>query len=330
MKKLNRTVSVLLAVVIMLSVTPLVGLTGNALSQSRFVNPNGGIWNGSMQTQSFKQNYNTTKTIPVPTRTGYCFTRWTQSGTNGSLSSASTAATYIYGANNNVTETITAQWQANSYIAALDPAGGVCTIPAITVYMDEPFGVLPVPVREGFTFAGWFMDDMQITENTLFTAAENGTLTAHWTKDYVSPVLVTNATAVLDEERGFFVRPSARCTETALREQYFTVSGDGHLEIESDGSIGTGTRVKLVNDQTGEVDAVYTIVIFGDVSGDGAINSTDVTEIRTVAAKLAGYAPDSAQLLAADVTHDGLINSTDVTEIRMASAKLQTIAQSLA
>ena len=79
------------------------------------VNPNGGSWNNSTTTQSFTQNYNTTKSIPIPTKTGYTFTTWTRSGTNGSMSSLTGSATYTFGASNGVTDTLTAEWKINNY-----------------------------------------------------------------------------------------------------------------------------------------------------------------------------------------------------------------------
>lgn len=79
------------------------------------VNPNGGIWNGFTATQSYTQNYNTTKSIPVPTRTGYTFTGWTRTNTYGSMTSLTAAATYTFGATNNVTDTLTAKWKPNIY-----------------------------------------------------------------------------------------------------------------------------------------------------------------------------------------------------------------------
>lgn len=44
------------------------------------VNPNGGSWNGSTSAQTIGQNYNTTKDIPEPTRNGYNFVGWTETG----------------------------------------------------------------------------------------------------------------------------------------------------------------------------------------------------------------------------------------------------------
>ena len=58
------------------------------------VNPNGGLWNGSSSSQNIAQNYNTTKSIPVPTRTGYTFLRWDLKG-NGTLNNRITSDPYF-------------------------------------------------------------------------------------------------------------------------------------------------------------------------------------------------------------------------------------------
>ena len=58
------------------------------------VNPNGGSWNGSSSSQNIPQNYNTTKSIPVPTRTGYTFLRWDLKG-SGTLNNRITSDPYF-------------------------------------------------------------------------------------------------------------------------------------------------------------------------------------------------------------------------------------------
>ena len=58
------------------------------------VNPNGGLWNGSSSSQNIAQNYNTTKSIQVPTRTGYTFLRWDLKG-SGTLNNRITSDPYF-------------------------------------------------------------------------------------------------------------------------------------------------------------------------------------------------------------------------------------------
>lgn len=85
----------------------------NYYSSTLTINPNGGSWNGSTNTQSFTQNRGTTKSIPNPTKTGYTFTGWTKSSafTAGSLN----GTTFTFGSSNGGTGTLTANWNINQY-----------------------------------------------------------------------------------------------------------------------------------------------------------------------------------------------------------------------
>mgnify|MGYP004453741117 CR=1 FL=1 len=78
------------------------------------IDPNGGTWNNKTTIQNFKQNYNTTKSIPNPTRTGYTFTGWTKSNpfTVGNLS----GTTFTFGSTSGGAGTLTAGWKINSYL----------------------------------------------------------------------------------------------------------------------------------------------------------------------------------------------------------------------
>ena len=106
------------------------------------VNPNGGTWSSSTETQVFSAQCTKTKSISNPTRTGYTFTGWTVSqGTyaHGSINrntSGSTinsaGCTFTYGgtssaatttANNQMT-TLKANWSVNSYtVTCIDVIG---------------------------------------------------------------------------------------------------------------------------------------------------------------------------------------------------------------
>ena len=95
---------------------------------------------------------------------------------------------------------------------------------------------------------------------------------------------------------------------------------DGSVVAE-EGAIGTGTVLRLL-DVNRDVIAEYTVVIAGDLNGDGMVNSTDVTDLRCVNARLHDLEPGTAAFLAADVNGDGMLNSSDVTTLRMMAAKL--------
>ncbi len=121
------------------------------------VNPNSGTWNGYTTTQSYTQNYNTTKSIPVPTRTGYTFSNWTRSNTYGTMSSTTAAATYTFGATNGVTDTITASWTANTYTVVYDGNGntGGSTASSSHTYGTAKALTANGYTKTGYTFSGW-------------------------------------------------------------------------------------------------------------------------------------------------------------------------------
>ena len=79
------------------------------------IDPNGGVWNSNTTAQTFTQEYNTSIEIDIPTREGYTFIGWSRSGNYGSITSLTSKATYTFGPHDNVTETLTARWDAIKY-----------------------------------------------------------------------------------------------------------------------------------------------------------------------------------------------------------------------
>jgi len=80
-------------------------------------------------------------------------------------------------------------------------------------------------------------------------------------------------------------------------------------EILSEGKITTGTSVVL-QDKSGLPVIEYQVVIRGDVSGDGKINSADALGIQRHIVE--SRVMEGAYLEAADINQDGRVNSLDV------------------
>ena len=94
-----------------------------------------------------------------------------------------TASTVCYATEN---FTMYARWTAlASYTVTLNPNGGTCSTPNITVYYSQTYGTLPTPTRTGYTFAGWWTTKetggKQVTKDTVCKATGNFTLYARWT-----------------------------------------------------------------------------------------------------------------------------------------------------
>lgn len=93
---------------------------------------------------------------------------------------------------------------------------------------------------------------------------------------------------------------------------------------ETENGFGTGTKVEVV-DKSGEVIDTYTIVIFGDVNGDGVVDGQDSTFIWMLI-----WVPSeetTAYTLAADVNKDGVIDATDAEIVEQVGVMNGTVAQ---
>ncbi len=63
-----------------------------------------------------------------------------------------------------------------------DPAKGSVAVSSREAVSGQPLGTLPRPVRAGFSFEGWYLDGVQVSEETLLTSTEDVRLVARWAK----------------------------------------------------------------------------------------------------------------------------------------------------
>ncbi|MHB1452908.1 MAG: dockerin type I domain-containing protein [Saccharofermentanales bacterium] len=101
------------------------------------------------------------------------------------------------------------------------------------------------------------------------------------------------------------------------------VFGRDGAEITGAVTVGTGSIVKLF--YKGVVFEEYMVVVYGDLNGEGKVNSTDLTILRSHILKSKSIA--SAYLAAADVNQDGKVNSTDLTIMKRHILRIKTISQ---
>ena len=101
-------------------------------------------------------------------------------------------------------------------------------------------------------------------------------------------------------------------------EDYINVN-NGSYEIVANSSgvtNGTGATVNVKN-ASGTVVDTYTVIIFGDVNGDGSVTATDaaIVEVATVGGTIEGVANN----FAVDINGDGGITPTDSATIKVAT-----------
>lgn len=124
-----------------------------------------------------------------------------------------------------------------------------------------------------------------------------------------TPELVAKAgtAGVVDSDRGYVYGVTSGTTAA----DYFEATNGGTLEWAAgtaSSENGTGATVTL-KDATGAVVSTYTLIIFGDLNGDGNVDSTDSAVIMQ---KVAGTATlTDLQTFAGDLNADGNSDSTD-------------------
>ena len=110
---------------------------------------------------------------------------------------------------------------------------------------------------------------------------------------------------------------------------YVAASADGcEVKVTKSGDkIGTGTLVEIYKD--GYLVDAYTVVIFGDVDGDGWYDAQDAFIVSLIAnGLLTREQTGEAKYLAADCNHDGEINASDVEILQNAGLLLSDVDQS--
>ena len=127
-------------------------------------------------------------------------------------------------------------------------------------------------------------------------------------------ILTDTASYTLDEK--LLKNVTADTTVQTLLTQFKNVSltvldKDGNPLTGSD-TVGTGATVNLYNGSK-LVDCV-TVVVLGDVDGNGHVDTTDYVRIKSVV--LSAFALSQAETFAADVDNSGTVNTTDYMRIK--------------
>ena len=114
--------------------------------------------------------YDSTFTLPTPTRPGYTFNGWYSGETKIE------SGTWNYTSN----LSLTPSWTATTYSITLDANGGTVDSTSQSVTYGSAF-TLPTPTREGYTFNGWYNNNNTKVEDGTWSYATDVALVASWT-----------------------------------------------------------------------------------------------------------------------------------------------------
>lgn len=196
--------------------------------------------------------------------------------------------------------------------------GGTGTVPVTQTGYTGDMAVLPGQadiVKQGYHFLGWAESaSASVPLSSFMMAAENQTLYAVWSKIPTLSAL-SGSTAIIDLQTGFIFGLEPDMTQADFENKFISISGNGRLAytLPESGSLGTGTKVSLIDNITGITQCTYTIVIYGDVNGDGSIDGIDAGRIVDYENYVIVWAPitQAAYIKAGDLNGDGQVDGID-------------------
>jgi len=122
------------------------------------------------------------------------------------------------------------------------------------------------------------------------------------------------STAIINQSNHLIYGLEASISKTDFENIFVRINGNGRLVYTPDSeSLGTGAKVELVNNTTDAIIGTYFIVIFGDVNGDGSIDSIDAGVAVDFENYIISWDPTKATALneAGDVNGDDSVDSID-------------------
>lgn len=133
---------------------------------------------GTTEEKSITVLYGTCyENLPTLTSEGYIFDGWYTSFIGGEKITEEVIM------NKTENHTLYAHWIGISYTITLDFNDDTSAESNIQVIYGSLYGILPIPVREGYIFNGWYTEKEKgelITEDSVVVIAENHTIYAHW------------------------------------------------------------------------------------------------------------------------------------------------------
>lgn len=229
--------------------------------------------------------------LPTPTRSGYTFAGWYADKalkTPFDLRLMPAANTTVY-----------AKWTANSYEVTFHVNGGNAWTDkegTATVKFGSAYGKLPVPVRDGYSFQGWYTTatcdtGTEVTAKTAVAKAAAHTLYAKWhklveitgsftyTTPETNPVYAKGAAVeILPDENSWPVAPVGA---PALKKDSFTIKfmRQGDTEYAEGYPVNAGTYDVTISREADNYYAAFSQTITGILTIDKATRTVETVEI---------------------------------------------------
>ena len=206
-------------------------------------------------------------------------------------------------------------------VYTFDINGATGTAPEAETYSVDTEVTLPADdtfAKTGYTFSGWSEDKNASTGVTKTTVkAEDTTMFAVWTMMNIYIESAKESTTIIDEINDLIYGIAEMLTPDRFESDYVDLIGsNGDISYETGLGFGTDTKVYVKDSSNGNVVATYSLVVYGDVDGDGVADGQDVVLAQMLCDSiLTEDSVSKAVYKAADCNHDGEITEEDVNEI---------------
>ena len=205
-------------------------------------------------------------TLNAPVRKGYIFVGWRGTGISDTVSKL------MVDPSEGGDRTYTAVWQPKNFILTYDADGGICETTSQTVEYDQPV-TLATPVKTGFVFDGWYIEDVKYTAIDKWEWEEDLTLVAKWVPSQSIPYKVnyylenvSNDEYTLDKTVTFYGTALDYVTPIVIEYNDY-VSPDGQ-------------SVQILTDGSAEVSYYYKRVTYTIDFVSNSLNTTDSLTVK--------------------------------------------------
>lgn len=256
------------------------------------------------------ENGETYGELPVATRVGYTFGGWYTSD-NKKIESTT---------NVNLTTDITliAKWIPNKYKVTFKSEG--TTILTKQVIYDQVYGSLPVTVREGYIFKGWYTPDNKKIESTeKVKITSDIVMTAKWEKEAEEGEVYIRSKKYNIEDNysgdkylnkigpGTTVREFIENCETNGNIKVLNLKGE---EVKETDLVGTNMKIRVTKNRE---KIELTAIVMGDVDGNGKVTATDLSTVNQTVLGLIDL--KGVLFKAADLDGNKSITATDLSTV---------------
>ena len=201
---------------------------------------------------------------------------------------------YFYASNNGVI--------GNKCLVQFDSDGGKLDVKEKKVDIDGVYGDLPVPVKKGYTFDGWFTEKDggdKVDSTTKVTKSKSHVLYASWTYNIydLEPIVSVNTTSKEDGDYFGGLYSSSKYkmdVNSTYSSLDFYSDNNGELQYDSDGALllDENNAVAIL-----DVDKKYLVAdsftvsttIFGDYSQGGGVGGEYGKAVVAISGEMKQY-----------------------------------------